>query len=104
MKITIQTINCTIAGSLRQRIRRRVLKLETYFSNIIRTDVLIKKNSADRQSGIHCTLQLSKKGNNLFAKSKAGDGESAVSNAIEAMRKRLRKEKTKSSKIHSKIA
>lgn len=94
MRIYIQVINATIKNNLRQLLRRRVLKLETYGTNIIAADVTLKKDSADKEIGYHAEIRLSIKGYDLFGKAKGGNFEEALNIVVESLRKRLRKKKT----------
>lgn len=95
MKINIQVIQGQIKGNFRQLLRRRVLKLETYSSNILAADVSLTKDSSDKKIGYHAKIKLSIRGYDIFGKSKAGDFEEAVNSVIESLRKKLRRKKTK---------
>ena len=94
MQIFIQVINETIPNNLRQLLRRRILKLETYGTTIIAADVTLKKDSDDKEIGYHAEIRLFIKGYDLFGKLKAGDFKTAMNIVIESLRKRLRKIKT----------
>lgn len=94
MRIYIQIINGIIKSNFRQILRRRILKLETYHSNIIAADITLKKDSADKEIGYHAEIRLSIKGCDLFGKAKAGSFEEALNIVVESLRKRLRKKKT----------
>lgn len=94
MRIYIQVINAAIKNNLRQLLKRKVLKLKTYGTNIIAADVTLKKDSTDKEIGHHAEIRLSIQGHDLFGKAKAGDFDVAISIVIESLRKRLRKKKT----------
>ena len=95
MRVIIQTINCSITDEPKKKVKSRFIKFNKYFTRIIQTGVLFRKDSQDKKKGYHCELILSKKDNNLFTIAKAGNAEKAVTGAFEGMRKRLRKMKMK---------
>ncbi len=94
MTIYIQIINGTIGNNLRLLLRRRILKLETYHSNIIAAYVILKKDNSSSDKSHHAEIRLSINGPDLFGKCKAANFEQAGADVIESLRKRLRKKST----------
>lgn len=94
MTINIQIIKSNADDALRQCIRKQILKLETYHTNIIVADVILKKDSVDKEKGFYAEVRLLIKGNDLFGKSKGESFEKAIADVSESLRKRLRKKKT----------
>ena len=94
MTIRIQIINGNIADKLRQRIRRKIRKLNTFYEKIIAAEVFLKNEAKDKEAGHQCEIRLVIKGYDLFGKSSSSSYEQAAAEAVESLRKKLIKKKT----------
>lgn len=91
MKLTIQTLHFKESDNLYNYIFDKVEKLSRYATNILTTDVCLKKNKAENGKSYLCEIKLTLPGYDLFVKRNEGSYEKAVINATEAMQKQLRK-------------
>ena len=98
MNIQIQVVNDKLAGTIRQRIRRRIVKLTRFNDRLIRAEVKLKKDNNNKLKGYHCEIRLMIKGNDLFARSKADNFENATISVVESLRRQLMKLKVKTVK------
>jgi ribosomal subunit interface protein len=94
MNIRIQVIDNTISASLRQKLRRWVMKLDTFHSRILEANVILKKDNQSKDKGCMAEIRLVISGNDLFGKSSAKNFEDAIATVVESLRKRLRKMKS----------
>lgn len=98
MNIQIQVVNDKLTSTVRQRIRRRILKLTRFNDRLIRADAKLKKDNNNKLNGFHCEIRLMIKGNDLFARSKAVHYENAAIAVVESLRRQLMRLKIKTVK------
>ena len=95
MNITIQTIGFTASEHLNTFLNKKMEKIFKHRSDIIRADVLLKKDTDNDPFNEWCEITVSKAGENQFVKKNAEKFEDAILNAVDAMDKILRRMKTK---------
>lgn len=93
MKITIQTAGVTPHEPLKERIEKKVGKLETYYDKIVESAVSLKvENTSDKQNK---TTELIVKvpGDDLVVKKTAASFEESLDDCVETAKKLLIKKK-----------
>lgn len=95
MKITIQTVNFKNSKKLTDFIKSKVGKLFTQSPGVIRADVSLKEEMLNGINKKCCSIYISHTGENKFVNKNAESHEESVLLATEAMRKILRRKKTK---------
>ena len=76
-------------------IQKRADKLETFFDGIIDGEVFMKVEPDDHRENKLVEIKLNIPGDQLFAEKKAGSFEAAADEAVEALRRQLKKYKEK---------
>ena len=94
MNITIQTIHCTVSESMKERIKKRLQKLSTYYHAISRADISLHEEKGDPQKSQSIDIKLHIQGPYLHASHQSHSFEIAASKAIESLRKQLQKLKS----------
>ena len=95
MKIDIQAIHFHAQEALLETIHQRVEKLETFYRSIISAEVFLRVEKSDARADKHVEIKLHVPGHELFTKEHATSFEAAVAEATEALRRQLRKLKSK---------
>lgn len=96
MDLQVNSVHFDADKKLVNFIDGKVHKLETYFDDIIAGQVYLRLDkSADRVNKI-AEIKLTIPGKELFAKKKCKSFEEATDQACEALRRQVRKHKTKS--------
>jgi putative sigma-54 modulation protein len=94
MEIKIQSIHFDADQKLINFIEEKVEKLTQYYDKIIRSDVSLKLEPADRENKI-AEIRLYVPGKELFAKKQCKTFEEATDEAVEALRRQIIKFKSK---------
>ena len=76
-------------------IQRKTDKLETFYDHIIDGEVFMRLDNADNRENKIIEIKLNIPGEQLFAKTKSKSFEAAADEAVEALRRQLKKFKEK---------
>jgi putative sigma-54 modulation protein len=95
MKLQMHSIHFDADQKLVDFIQKKTEKLETFFDRIIDGEVIMKVESDDSRENKHLEIKLNLPGTQLFAKEKATSFEAAADEAVEALRRQLKKHKEK---------
>jgi len=95
MKLQMHSIHFDADSKLVDFIQKKVDKLETFFDRIIDGEVFlrIEKNESNENKVIEIKLNIP--GNQLFAKQNSASFEAATDEAVESLRRQLKKHKEK---------
>lgn len=95
MKLQMHSIHFDADVKLIEFIQKKLDKLETFFDRIIDGEVFMRleKNEANENKIIEIKLNIP--GNQLFAKEQSRSFEAAADEAVEALRRQLKKHKEK---------
>jgi putative sigma-54 modulation protein len=95
MDIKIHSIRFDADIKLLNFIKNKVDKLVTFYDDIIGTEVFLRlENSQDLENKV-VEIRLTIPGNELFAKRQTKSFEESTDLAVEALRRQIRKHKTK---------
>ena len=95
MKLQMHSVHFDADNKLTDFIQKRADKLETFFDGIIDGEVIMKVESDDNRSNKKVEMKVNIPGNQLFAEKRAGSFEAATDDAVEALRRQLKKFKEK---------
>jgi putative sigma-54 modulation protein len=95
MKVDISSVHFDADQKLLDFINAKVGKLETFYDKIIDSVVILKVDNAEDKENKVAEIKLSVPGKDLFAKKQCKTFEEAVDSAVEALRRQIRKQKTK---------
>ncbi len=95
MKLQMHSIHFDADNKLVDFIQKKADKLETFFDRIIDGEVFlrIEKNESNENKVIEIKLNIP--GNQLFAKQNSSSFEAATDEAVESLRRQLKKHKEK---------
>ncbi len=95
MKLQMHSIHFDADQKLVDFIQKKADKLETFFDRIIDGEVFMRleKNEANENKIIEIKINIP--GNQLFAKEQSKSFEAAADEAVEALRRQLKKHKEK---------
>jgi putative sigma-54 modulation protein len=94
-KIRIESVHFSIDKKLAAFIEEKVEKLNQFFDQIIRTEVILKVERKESFDNKVVEISLHVPGKELFAKKQNDSFEAAVDETCEALRRQLRKHKGK---------
>lgn len=94
MKLQVHSIHFNADQKLIDFIQRKVDKLETFYDRMVDGEVFLRLNNEGIENKT-VEIKLKVPGSQLFAKEQAATFEAATDLATEALRKQLRKFKTK---------
>lgn len=94
MKLQVHSIHFDADQKLIDFIQKKVDKLETFYDRMVDGEVFLRLNNEGIDNKT-VEIKLKVPGNQLFAKEHAGTFEAATDLATEALRKQIRKFKTK---------
>lgn len=95
MKLQMHSIHFDADGKLTDFIQKKVDKLETFYDRIIDGEVFLKLEKDDSRENKIVEIKLNIPGNQLFASEKAKSFEAAADEAVEALRRQIKKHKEK---------
>lgn len=95
MRVQIQSIHFDADVKLTQFIENRVKKLETFYDKIIDSEVYLKVDKDSAKENKVVEIKMGIPGKSLFAKEQKGSFEAATDDAVEALRRQLKKHKEK---------
>lgn len=95
MRVQIQAIHFDADVKLTDFVEGKLKKLETYYDKIIDSEVFLKvdKNSTNDNKVVEIKMNIP--GKSLFAKEQKASFEAATDQAVEALRRQLKKHKEK---------
>ena len=95
MRVKIQSIHFDADQKLLDFIENKVGKLNTYSNAIIDSEVYLRLDKNDAHENKVAEIKLMVPGNDLFAKRQCKSFEEATDQAVEAIRRQLKKKKEK---------
>ncbi len=95
MKLQMQSVHFDADIKLTDFIQKRADKLETFFDRIIDGEVIMRVEPDDHRANKTIEIKLNIPGEQLFAEKRAGSFEAATDEAVEALRRQLKKHKEK---------
>lgn len=95
MKLNIQSIHFDADQKLLDIIQNKADKLDTYFDRIVSGDVFLRLEKSENRENKLVEIKLIVPGNDLFASKKSSSFEEAADEAIEALRRQVKKLKEK---------
>lgn len=93
--ITFQSIHFRASSQLEDFVQKKVSKLFDQEGSIIRADVTLFEGASGNPKNQFCEILLSVPGENHFVKKNSDSYEKSILAAVEALRKVLRKKKTR---------
>jgi ribosome hibernation promoting factor len=94
-KITFQSVQFKASAQLEDFVKEKVTKLFQQDPSIIRADVTLFEGAAGNPKNKFCEMMLSVPGENHFVKKNSENYEKSILSVVEALRKTLRRQKTK---------
>ena len=95
MDLNVHAVHFSADSKLVDFVNGRVSKLEVFFDNIIAGEVFLKVDNNSTTKNKIAEIKLSIPGRELFAKKQCKSFEEAADLACEALRRQVRKVKTK---------
>ena len=95
MKLQMHSIHFDADIKLQEFIQRKADKLETFFDRIIDGEVFMRLEKNESNENKIIEIKLNIPGNQLFAKQQSRSFEAAADDAIESLRRQLKKHKEK---------
>ncbi|MFY0605727.1 MAG: ribosome-associated translation inhibitor RaiA [Cyclobacteriaceae bacterium] len=95
MKLQMHSIHFDADQKLVDFIQTKANKLDTFFDKIIDGEVYMRVEQDDSRENKLIEIKLNIPGNQLFAKVQAKSFEAATDEAVEALRRQLKKHKEK---------
>jgi len=95
MKLQMHSIHFDADQTLIDFIQNKANKLDTFFDRIIDGEVFMRVEQDDSRENKLVEIKLNIPGTQLFAKQKSKSFEAAADEAVEALRRQLKKHKEK---------
>ncbi|SHN22273.1 putative sigma-54 modulation protein [Cyclobacterium lianum] len=95
MKLQMHSIHFDADQKLINFIQKKADKLDTYYDQIIDGEVFMRLDKNDKSENKIVEIKLNVPGKQLFAKSQNDSFEAAADDAIEALRRQIKKYKEK---------
>lgn len=95
MKLQMHSIHFDADQKLLQFIQKKADKLVTYYDQIIDGEVFLRLDKNDRSENKIVEIKLNVPGKQLFAKNQSDSFEAAADEAIEGLRRQIKKHKEK---------
>lgn len=95
MKLQMHSIRFDADMKLLDFIQKKVDKLDTFFERIIDGEVMLRLENDAQNGNKIVEIKINIPGHQLFAKEKSKSFEAATDDAVEALRKQLKKYKEK---------
>lgn len=95
MKLQMHSIHFDADQKLVDFIQKKTDKLETFFDRIIDGEVIMKVEGDESRENKLLEIKLNIPGSQLFAKERSKSFEAAADEAVEALRRQLKKHKEK---------
>lgn len=95
MKLQMHSIHFDADNKLVDFIQHKANKLDTFYDRIIDGEVFMRLDKDESNENKIIEIKLNIPGNQLFAKEKSRSFEAAADEAVEALRRQLKKHKEK---------
>jgi len=95
MKLQMHSIHFDADQKLLNFIQKKADKLDTYYDQIIDGEVFLRLDKNDRSENKIVEIKLNVPGKQLFAKNQSDSFEAATDEAIEGLRRQIKKHKEK---------
>jgi putative sigma-54 modulation protein len=95
MKVNISSLHFKADVKLEGFIRDKVTKVSGLFDGVIGSDVTLKLDQSTTHENKIAEIRILIPGNDLFAKKQAKSFEEAVDNAVDALKKQIKRHKEK---------
>lgn len=95
MKLQMHSIHFDADYKLIDFIQRKADKLDTYYDRVIDGEVIMKVDKHEKKSNKIVEIKLNVPGKQLFAKNQNDTFEAAADDAVEGLRRQIRKFKDK---------
>lgn len=95
MKLQMSSLKFDADQKLLDLIQKKADKLDTYYDKIIDGEINMKLEKSDINENKIVEMKLNLPGSSLFAKEQSNTFEAAADEAVEAIRRQLRKHKGK---------
>lgn len=95
MKLQMHSIHFDADQKLVDFIQKKANKLDTFYDRIIDGEVFMRLEKDDERENKLLEIKLNLPGSQLFAKEKSKSFEAAADEAVEALRRQLKKHKEK---------
>ncbi len=95
MKINIQSLDFTSKQGLKDFIHEKVKNLDRFYSEIIGSEVCLRLVNSSTKVNKACQIRVVIPGNDLLASAQCKTFEEAIIQAIEALKRQIRKRKFK---------
>lgn len=93
MKITIQTVGVTPHEPLKERIEKKLNKLETFYDKIVEADVYLKVENTSDKNNKTTELVVKIPGNDIVVKKTCASFEESLDECVDTAKKLLIKKK-----------
>ena len=93
MKITIQTAGVTPHEPLKERIEKKLAKLETFYDKIVETTVYLKVENASEKSNKTIELLIKVPGDDIVVRKTSASFEESLDESVDTAKKLLIKKK-----------
>lgn len=97
MKLQMHSIHFDADQKLVNFIQKKTDKLETFYDRIIDGEVFMRLDKGEARDNKVIEIKVNIPGTQLFAKEQSNSFEAAADEAVEALRRQLRKHKSKNS-------
>ncbi|MCF8232892.1 MAG: ribosome-associated translation inhibitor RaiA [Bacteroidales bacterium] len=95
MNVQINAVKFKADKKLEDFIQQKVSKLEQYYDGVLGSEVILRVDASEKPQNKITEIKLKIKGSDLFAKKQSDTFEQATDNAVEALRRQLKKHKEK---------
>ncbi len=95
MKLQMHSIHFDADSKLLEFIQKKTGKLETFYDRIIDGEVFLRLENDERNENKIVEIKLNIPGQQLFAKEQSKSFEAATDQAVEALRRQIKKHKEK---------
>lgn len=95
MNVQINSVNFKADPKLEDFIEQKVNKLEQFYDGVLGSEVILRVDANEKPQNKISEIKLKIKGPDLFAKKQSDSFEQSTDNAVEALRKQLKKHKEK---------
>jgi len=95
MDLNVHAVHFDADNDLMDFVNTKVTKLELFFDNIIAGEVFLRLDKSSNSDNKIAEIKISIPGKELFAKKQCKSFEEAADSACEALRRQVRKHKTK---------
>jgi putative sigma-54 modulation protein len=91
----INSVKFRADSKLEDYIQQKVSKLSQFYDGVLGSEVTLRVDANEKPENKITEIRLHIRGNDLFAKKQCGSFEEATDDAVEALRRQLKKHKEK---------